>query len=137
MGLRWKGSLPAAQAERQSECGQRRHRFLIPRPFRTESIFLAKGVQLAQVRHRLDLQVPAQLAQADRAKVQWPAIPLLLVVTAVHQAPKGDAVPQGQDMTKFVGRCAQGPAQAQTKGGFTRAGIAVAVDGPDARAFSE
>jgi hypothetical protein len=40
-------------------------------------------------------------------------------------------------MAQFVGSRAQGPAQAQTKGGFALPRIAVAVDGPDAGALPQ
>jgi len=92
-------------------------------------VLLAKRLQPRQVRHRLDLQVPAQLPHADRAQVHRPAVLLPLVVAAVHQAQVGGAVGHAQDVAGFVGGRAEGPAQAE---GEVLPRIAVTVDGPDA-----
>src|SRR5262249_52025115 len=70
--------------------GKRRQRPLVPVSVAVEAVLPAERVQPRQVRHRLDCQVPAQLAQADRAEVHGPGVPLRLVVAAVHQALKGD-----------------------------------------------
>src|SRR5262245_51983242 len=109
--------------------GQRRQRPLVPAAFWVEAVLLAKRLQLRQVGHRLDPQVPAQLAQAHRARVHRPAVLLLLVITAVHQAQVGGAVCQAEDVASFVGGRAEGQAQAQPE---VRLRVAVAVDGPDA-----
>jgi hypothetical protein len=52
------------------------NRPLVPAAFGIEAVLLAESRQVLQVRHWLDLEVPAQFPQADGA--QWPGVSLLL-----------------------------------------------------------
>src|SRR5215208_5925987 len=112
--------------------GERIRLLLKPRRFCLELFVRTELRQLLEVRLRIDLQVPAELAEADGAEGQRRAVGFAAVVAAVQAAVEGDAMLHGEDVPGFVAGDLHGAEEAEAVGFVAFGRVAVAMNRPDA-----